>query len=170
MLDNELVGSVYEVISMIRGKMSIRSLAKQAKISPTTLTSMLQRTPPKISIRTLDAIAQVFGLAWQDFFNCEAGRVPKVDESGKVPAEMSREDFQRVTSRLVGEAYTPLEAVQRAMPQGFTQRPDGEVEAYKRSIQFMLGQLNKDGVLVVLERTLEVYKNPDYKKSREDEQ
>lgn len=164
--DKKCIYKVYDVIAKLREKtdMSIRRLAMLASISPTTLTSMLQRRPERISIRTLDAIARVFMLEWKDLFNYEEDQVPEIDRTGKVAAVMEEHDFLRVISRLVGEITTPMDVMEQALAQPLGYRPGNAADEFKRSIHFVLDQLNDAGLMEAMRRILDVASEATYRK------
>ena len=160
--------TVYDVISAVRQLkgLSIRKLAMLANISPTTLTSMLDRKPEKVAFRTLDAIAQVFDLGWVDLFNYENDRVPEVDSTGKVSMELAAGDFERIMSRLA--AIKVITPPNRLVSHHLnTRRPDpqfisGSAAEFRRSINFVLERLNDDGLMEAMRRILELEKDERY--------
>ena len=157
---------VYDVINELRRvcNLSIRQLAALASISPTTLTSMLDRRPEKISIRTLDAIGQVFDLAWMDLYNCYEGHCPDVDTAGKVSSALYPGDFESIMARL---AEMPIVA-KRITRSLNTRRPvqsaDNGTDEFRRSIHFVLERLNNDGLVEAMRRILELENDERYYK------
>lgn len=160
--------TVYDVIAAVRQLrgLSIRKLATLANISPTTLTSMLDRKPEKVPFRTLDAIAQVFDLGWMDLFNYEDDHVPEVDATGKVSVALIEGDFERIMGRLaeikVVSPPNKLVSWNRNTHRSDWQAINGCSDEFRRSINFVLERLNSDGLVEAMRRILELEKDERY--------
>lgn len=156
--------TVYDVIDWLREAhgLSIRKVAALASISPTTLTSMLDRRPAKVTFRTLDAIAQVFGLHWEDLYNYEDEHVPEVDATGKVPSFINAEDLKRIMSRLKDLSVSPVKATRSLNTRRPERKTTSSSEEFRRSIHFVLERLNNDGLMEAMRRILELEKEERY--------
>ena len=90
--------TVYELIKDIClvKEISMRQLAINANIPPSTLISMMTRRPPLIAKKTLYSIGRVFNLNWYDLITLPENVRPETIIKQKVTTNLARNQKDRV--------------------------------------------------------------------------
>lgn len=180
--------TVYDVIEVLRltGDMSGRKLATRAGVSTATLASLITRQPSTMSPFTLDKIARVFDLRWNELLNRPATIADELLAQSRVPTRMSKEDIEAVGKRLNPDGvinFLHLVESVRSMPRAASSEDRSEERAraaskrvdsassgkaeFRNSIFFVLEKLNDDGLMEAMRRILDIANDPQYCKKQE---
>lgn len=181
------MSSIYEVIDTLRRwkGYSMRELAEKADIPHTSLASIMTRRSPKISVNTLESIANVFDKEAHDLFSIRSTMSRTPNSVMRVTTELSEEDADAICSRIIGKDYKEyllpreqeLETIgHRTSNAKVTLNYRIDIDQhFRQSIIFMLNKLNEEGLMEAMRRVLEVAQDPRYcvstdsHKSKEDD-
>jgi transcriptional regulator with XRE-family HTH domain len=116
--------TVYELITEIctTKDISLRQLAIYANMPPSTLSSIMTRRVPMISKRTLWSIARVFDLNWEDLVTLPHGAHPESIKAHKVPADLSRDQKDKILMLVSKADLNPQENGLRQYWNGVTRQ------------------------------------------------
>ena len=180
--------TVYDMIEALRlsKEMSSRKLANTAGVSTATLASLMARRPITMSAFTLDKIAQVFNLRWNDLLNKPATIADELLAQSRVSTRMSREDVEALSERLNSDGiinFMRLVESVRSMPRAESSEDRSEERTraasrrgdsassgkseFRNSIFFVLEKLNDDGLMEAMRRILDIANDPQYCKKQE---
>lgn len=154
----------YDVVNALRNKchLSVRQLAREMGIAPTTLSSIFSRRPLALDREILVRLGIAFDLPWYVLLNKSAAH--EVETSGssrmRVTVLLSHKDIEMINERII----KPYQCPKRYIDIQNDRRDDdtGDDGDFRRSILFVLNKLNDEGLMEAMRRILDVANKPKY--------
>lgn len=167
--------TVYDLIDEIcrLKNLSMRQLAINSALPPSTIVSIQARRSPQISKRVLAHLGHAFDLEWHDLITLPENVLPEQITTQKVPADLSEEDKVRVLQHIESFQVHNLEPNMAVewKEKGFAiLDEDRETNApFLGSIKRILEKMNEEGLMEVLRFSLEIANDPKYCKETKKE-
>ena len=168
------MSNLYEVIEALRRwkGYSMRELAERAEIPHTSLASIMSRRSSKISVNTLESIANVFNKEAHNLYTIQSVLSRTPNSVMRVSTELSEEDMKSILSGIIGENYAEyLPPAESDYERSINHDSKAKVtlnygvdvgQHFRQSIIFMLNKLNEDGLMEAMRRVLEVAQDSRY--------
>ena len=172
------MSNVYEVIDKLReaSHWSWRGLAVLAKISPSTLATLIKRKPDKINVGTLTKLAGVFGVEWYELLTLNSNTsLRDMAPSERVYVEVQDFEFQDIIDHALhhpghirfsngfGDPITTPSPTPQYAPQ-----PTSDEQLFRQTIGFILDKLNTTGLREAMRRLLDIAYDPQYTNQKEE--
>ena len=160
---NEL-NDFYDIINALRLKchLSVRQLAKDMRVPPTTLASILTRRAPLLDREIAVRFGITFGIPWYNLLNKDSAA--EVQTTGttlpRVAVDMTEEDIQSVKERIVEPFRCPSRYVTQET-ESTTEEKAGDTD-FKRGMMFVIDRLNGDGLLLAMQQLIKIAADPQY--------
>lgn len=169
------MNDLYDIITALRQKhrMSLRMLALQSHIPPTTLASLMSRRPSTIDKSMLLNIALTFDVNWVDMLNKPESYATECALQDRIPVEMTQEDIEAVRKKLIDPLIAkisfkvPYEQRLQTCQRNFLYHSNKN--DFERSFMFVLNKLNDDGLLEAMKRILEITEEPKFRKENKED-
>jgi len=168
------MSNVYDVIDELRKSKhwSRRTLANLASIAPTTLASMMNRKSDLISIDMLKKIAAVFDSEWYELLSADPQtELRDTPTSSRIRTEVPAQDKALIISNVLSKPIEPIMAIaatgrgaaitEPMVPQLPVAKYGDDMSLFRRSIVFILNQLNTQGLREAMHQLLIIANDPN---------
>lgn len=163
---NEMIelNDFYDIVNALRQRchLSVRQLAREMKMPPTTLASIFSRRPDSLDREILFRFGRVFDLKWYMLLNKPSAAEARFKgvSTIKVDLTLSDEDIQSIYENILVGYQCParFENQNTEMPDS-TRSGDDD---FKRGMMFVLNRLNEDGLMMVMQKIIEIAADPQY--------
>lgn len=154
----------YDIVNVLRKRchLSVRQLAREMKMPPTTLASIFSRRPDSLDHEILARFGLVFDLKWYTLLNKSSAADVRFKGSStlKMDLTLSDEDIQSVYENILAGYQCPARFERQNMEAADTTRSGDD--DFKRGMMFVLNRLNEDGLMKAMQMILEIAADPQY--------
>ena len=160
---NEL-NDFYDIINALRLKchISVRQLAKDMRIPPTTLASILTRRAQFLDREIVIRFGITFGIPWYNLLNKDSAAEVRTTGTTlpRVAVDMTEEDIQSVQKRIV-EPFRGPSWCETQEAESTNEERAGDAD-FKRGMMFVIDRLNGDGLLLAMQQLIKIAADPKY--------
>lgn len=163
---NEMVelNDFYDIVNTLRQRchLSVRQLAREMKMPPTTLASIFSRRPDSLDREILIRFGLVFDLKWYTLLNKSSASEARFKGTStiKIDLTLSDEDIQSIYENILVGYRCParFERQNTEAPES-TRSGDDD---FKRGMMFVINRLNEDGLMKVMQMIIQIAADPQY--------